>query len=129
MTHSVSRSRPSAPLRRVDRERDGDDHLRVSRSQTSDPLQQPLSETVSSKADTANVASGPHEARLNRPPARTTSDTNRATASGYVVASGSRVFGTISPLALSKSMGLTPTDEDGVEAEDAVWRSDVPVGR
>jgi hypothetical protein len=29
---------------------------------------------------------------------------------------------------MSKSMGLTPTDETGVEAEDAICRSDVPIG-
>jgi hypothetical protein len=55
-------------------------------------------------------------------------DANPFKESGYAVASGSRVFGSTSPLALSKNMGLTPTDETGVEAEDAICRSNAPVG-
>jgi hypothetical protein len=58
----------------------------------------------------------------------TSRDANPATESGYAVASGSRVFGATPPLALSKNMGLTPTDETGVEAEDAICRSNVPIG-
>jgi hypothetical protein len=80
------------------------------------------------KADAASLASGSHKARLGRRSAKTSRNTNPAIASGYVVASGPRDFGTASPLAMSKSMGLTPTDETGVEAEDAICRSDVPIG-
>lgn len=124
----LSRSQLSDPPRRWLPARQRPCTCGVSRSQLSDPLRRLLSEAVDSKAVTADLASGPCEARLNRPSAKASRDINRASASGYAFASGCRVFGATSPLALSKSMGLAPTDETGVEAEDAICRSNVPIG-
>ena len=77
MCDSVSRSQLSDPLRHYPGVLVQVIRQSVSRSQLSDPLRRPLSEAVVSKADAADLASGPHEARLSRPPAKASRDTNR----------------------------------------------------